>query len=250
MPNHPQKKYDIKPRAIIGQILLFLQTLCLWPSENDLIFRKIVKFVQVIILVFFVTLLGAGAALSDNMNEAISLASTSIGAFLMLVKLTYVLSKKKEVLTFLQDICEHSVVDYNEFTEIDKKLDNFAIFGYCNLLSMFLSVSGFIIISLPVFSSERRLPLNIAFPWDWKTSDVAFWTAFLIAILGVTICGTKYHIMFHIYHIYTKLNCRYCNIFYNYLLVCDVQLFHKIPNIGKPISKYGCSWERQFNRFK
>lgn len=81
---------------------------------------------------------------------------------------------------------------------------------------MISAILLFIILSLPLFSIERRLPLNIWFPSDWRNSEIGYWMAYTFVIIGVIFAMVA-------------------TFFYHSITVCDDELLYKISNIGKSV---------------
>nr|QGW45403.1 odorant receptor 30 [Bradysia odoriphaga] len=198
--------YTIRAHPIISQVITVLQIFGMWhKNEEPISLRMGKKMINSIISVSFLVSLFSGAFLSDDMNESVYLSAATVGIALLVVKLGYILSKQHEINEFLNDICVHSIEDVNEFDEINIKLENFAKFCYVNLFSLLLGISLFIITSLPFFSSERRLPFNIAFPLDWKNSTVGYCLAHTFVVVAVIFAMVVS--FFTIIYWYVMFNC-------------------------------------------
>lgn len=203
------KMYKIEVHPIIDHIIKVLQLFGLWRRNDNSFCLKSVEMIQKIFGLITVPSLSAsltlGAYMSDDMNETVYLSATMVASALMSVKLIYVIVKQTEIRKFLNEICVHSVTDVKEFDEINVELNNFAKFGYANIFSMALSISLFIIFSLPFFSTERRLPLNVGIPFDWRNSTISYALAhsfIVIAVVFATIV-TFYTIIYW----YIMFNC-------------------------------------------
>ncbi len=198
--------YTIKSHPIINHIIKVLQMFGVWQKDNESVYLTMLKkTISLIILVSLFASLSSGVYISEDMNESIYLSAATVASALMVIKLVYVLSKQKEVHKFLNEICVHSVVDVEEQDAITVKLNNFARFGYINVFSMLLSILLFIILSLPFFSSEKRLPLNIGFPLDWKNSAIGYWLAHTFVITAVILAMIV--TFFTIIYWYIMFNC-------------------------------------------
>lgn len=200
------KMYKIKAHSIISHVITVLQIFGMWHRNDESVYsRTSKKIINLTILVSLFASLASGAFLSEDMNESIYLSAATVASALMVVKLCYVLSKQKEVSEFLNEICVHSITDMKEFDEINLKLNNFAKFGYVNIFSMSIAILLFIILSLPVFASEIRLPLNVGFPLDWKTSLLSYWLAHSFVITAVVLAMVV--TFFTVIYWYIMLNC-------------------------------------------
>ncbi|XP_037028512.1 odorant receptor 94b-like [Bradysia coprophila] len=198
--------YTIRAHPIISQVITVLQIFGMWHKDEESTFSKIgKKMINSIMLVSLFASLSSGAYLSGDMNESVYLSAATVASALLVVKLGYILSKQHEINEFLNDICVHSIEDVNEFDEINIKLENFAKFGYINVFSMLLAIFLFIILSLPFFSSERRLPLNVGFPLDWKNSIVGYCLAHTFVVAAVIFAMVV--TFFTIIYWYVMFNC-------------------------------------------
>lgn len=197
---------SIKTHEIIDKIIIVLKATGMWQIEEQSYFRKLGKKLVVFTvgLSFTISLI-FGAVISDDRNEAIFLLSIGISSALMDVKLAYVLWKKEEITTFLNRICTQVVRRKEELNEINKKLNSFAKLAYTAMITTSVSVSFFIVLTLPVFSAERRLPVNVAFPFDWKNCLLFYWMGHTFVISGV-VCVTI-ATYFTIVYLYIMLNC-------------------------------------------
>lgn len=180
--------FTIKPHRIISQMIVLLTFLGLWEKDNQHFLIKLLKkFAYVLICC---TLFGAllwGAYLCDNKNESFFLTACATAVFLQISKLISVLTKKDQILSFLDDICVHSLSDLNESDEVQLNVNNFAKFGYIYLSITAISVVGFHIVTLPIFSPEGEvtLPVSIGFPLDWKNDRVNYWLAHSFIAMGI-----------------------------------------------------------------
>lgn len=196
----------IKTHALIYQIIALLKLLGIWHGEEDSQFKKLAKtIITVTVCMSFTMSLAFGAVLSDNRNEVIFLAAASIASALMNVKLTYVLWKKEEIMEFLNKISVYSLARRAQFDEINKKLNKFARLGYISIITLSLSILIFIVLSLPIFSTERRLPLNVAFPLDWKNSTLFYCLGYTFVLTGVIYAMVV--TFFTIVYLYIMINC-------------------------------------------
>ncbi len=201
-----QEVYYIKPHRIISRIIGLLSFCGLWEDDNQFIVIKLMKrLVYFVISLSFCVSLFSGSYMSDDYNESFFLTAAGIGGILQFVKLIYVLNKKDQIASFLNDICFHSLSDLDEFNEIQEKLNNFAKFGYANILITTIGVLAFHIVTLPIFSTEVALPLSIEFPLDWKNNRINYWLAHSFIAIGIVIAAIAY--FFTMVYWYIMFNC-------------------------------------------
>ncbi len=206
MPAEDTEMETIKPHKIIYRIIALLRAFGVWETDSQSNFRKLLKkFTLLIFTVTFCTSLALGAIDSVDRNEAIFLVASSIAFGLVNVKLSYILWKKKDLDKFLNRICVHTVEREEEFIKINKKLNNFANVAYTAMAAMSSSITVLIVSSMPFFSAERRLAVNIKFPFDWKTNALFHWCGwFFIAVALMYASLVTY---FTIVYLYIMLNC-------------------------------------------
>lgn len=198
--------YKIEIHPIIGHVIKVLQLFGMWHKDDESFYRKMAKkTINSTILLSLFASLASGAYLSKDMNESVYLSAATVASALLVVKLSYILSKQNQIHQFLNEICVHTVTDAEEFDEINIKLNNFARFGYMNMLSMVVAIFLFTILSLPFFSSEKRLPLNVGFPLDWKESLLGYWLAHTFVITAVVFAVVV--TFFTIVYWYIMFNC-------------------------------------------
>ncbi len=198
--------YNIKPHRIISQIIASLTFLGLWEKDGQFfIIKWLKKLIYCLICSFFCVALLWGSYLSDNTNESFFLTAAAIAALLHIAKLISVLTKKDQILYFLNDICAHSFSDFVEFNEVQERLNNFAKFGYANIFIAISGIVGFHIVTLPIFSTEVALPISIGFPLDWKKNRVNYWLAHSFVASGILAVTIVY--FFTMVYWYIMLNC-------------------------------------------
>lgn len=198
--------FTITTHKLIDRVIKMLVFFGMWHKATDSIYLKLgKKLINSIVLVSLFASLASGALLSNDMNEKVYLSAATVAAGLLVVKLIYMLLKQREILTFLNGICVHTVADANEFNVVTIKLNNFARFIYVNYFSMSMAMFLFAIFTLPFFSSERRLPLNIGFPLDWRKSLFAYCLAHSFVIVAVVFALAV--TFFTIIYWYIMFNC-------------------------------------------
>lgn len=168
--------YTVKVHDKFNNVITFFCVVGFWHrGDNASVWesgKKLFLFIYFFLLhISFV----AGAIKSDNPHESIFLTELALMTFILVVKLLYLILKKKEIYELLQRVGVFSIDDHEEFIRIKKKLD---IFMKC--VDAFIIMAIVIIIALaiiPFVQIERKLFLRIGFPLDYKNDSTAFWIA-------------------------------------------------------------------------
>lgn len=174
----------------IKQVISYYKTIGIWPSEteNELNYRRIGK--NIFFMIFastFCLALTVGALQSSNMNEFIFLIVVALSDVVVITKLNYILWKNRKIEEFIGDFETDSLAENNEIHKHLKYLMAFISFYLCMVFAAFI----FIMI-LPAFSIERKLPFDVAFPFDWKNSKFIYWVAYtyVVSVVALTISST------------------------------------------------------------
>lgn len=172
--------YNIEVPKRIHQIVSLFYFIGLWQAENVSDFRKwITKILFLVVFVYYPVSLAAGAFTNDNENEKMFLVGLSITIFVLAVRLYYILWKKDEILGFIRKLGAHSIRDLDQFKQIKNKIRILINCVTALELMLVFAVSAMTIITLPIFSNEKKLPLDIYFPLDWKHNEFYYWIGFL-----------------------------------------------------------------------
>ncbi len=129
-----------------------------------------------------------GAIGSDDNDEKVFLIEVAIIGAVLVVKLWYIIWRKRETLELLDRICDYNVEDRETFDLVNNKLKKFMKFCAAFLGTVLMSgicVSFFV----PFFSTDRKLFINFGFPFDWRNNEVAYWLAHLFFVTQVTIAA-------------------------------------------------------------
>lgn len=160
-----------------------------------------------------------GTFLNNDKNESIFLASVSMASLVFLFKLCYVIWLQNDLCTFIETIGVHSLTDENDFHQINEKINSFMKFVTIFIIMTFLGYTPILIVSLPIFTNERKLPVNCYFPFDWKSSEIAYWTAYfhivisyLFSILCIIIPAIIWFLMMNCSIKYESLGSQFKNL--------------------------------------
>lgn len=193
--------FRVKIHKRIEQIFSILYRVGIWHRENEETVgeRRLKLFYSFYYSLLIISLI-AGCLESDNKNEQIFLVQTILLATVVLVKLLYLIWRKKEILELLNRICYFCVED-----QIDDKLKNLM-----TLVTIFIILSNFGAFFsstiLPIhFRNERKLFYTVGFPLDWKNNEFAFWLA--VAFLFTETIFVSFSFLFSAIMSYLLVNC-------------------------------------------
>ena len=125
---------------------------------------------------YFVSMAG-GAVTSGSVDESIFLAEVAIVIAVFSVQYWILIAKQNETLKLLNRTCVYSIPDGDDFNFLKNKLEKFIKFASVFLWATVFTCS-FAAVVLPFLGSKsKNLMFKIAFPWDWRTSEVAYWSA-------------------------------------------------------------------------
>lgn len=162
------------PRRII-HILTVFQYFGLWNVDKTCWTTTVKLFLLFFYAAFPMSIL-VGAIGNNDVDESIYLTDAGITISVQVVRMFYIIYKKNEILSFIQQVgCSH-IENRDEFNRVNVKVQRLMKFAL-----------GFILIMLIVFvlalvyyanADGRKLLFNIALPWDWKNSKIGYWTAY------------------------------------------------------------------------
>lgn len=174
--------FKIEVHNRIHQLFSMFRFIGLWQSNDTAILRKWLPMVHLILYSYFPISLAVGAYTSKNNDEASFLAVLSIVAVNLSVRMYYILWKKDEIHELTRDIGTHTIKEYEEYNNINNRIEVFIKFWTRFQFMVLCSVLSSILIALPIFTSELILPLNFYFPLNWKQSKIMYWMGFTLVV--------------------------------------------------------------------
>lgn len=197
--------YQFRVHETINELILLLYRIRLWHSENDKTIRT--NLIQISFIIYYSLLpisLIVGAYETNNTNESIFLILSAVITTVMAVKFCYIIWRKEEILQLLHQLSVYTTDDRGEFDSINEKMNRFMkIAKYYFYAMLFGAVSSQLFV--PFLGNEKKLFVNIGFPLDYKTNDIAFWIAFLFSSSEGILCGIS--CLFPIIVWYLLINC-------------------------------------------
>ena len=184
--------YKIEIGGTLRRLIQTFYLFGIWRNENESDFRKSCMRLPYLIhyssyLIFLLTY----AFLSGDKDQLIFLVAVSTCVLIIVIKLWYLLYRKDEILQFLYDpIVTHCITDYAESIEVKNKIGNFVKFIQVFILALIAIFFLINTISLPIFTSEKSLPLFVRFNLEGDYAMIIYWVAFLYSTLGIFLSVT------------------------------------------------------------
>ncbi len=143
----------------------------------------------------------AGAVASDNRDDKVFLIEVTIMCIVLLVKLWYIIWRKRETLELLDRICDYNVEDRETFDLVNSKLKK--LMKFCAAFFTAVLICGiYLSFFEPLLRTEKKLFVNFGFPLDWKNNDLAYWlanlffaTQMIIVFFGSTFSVITWYLM-------------------------------------------------------
>lgn len=171
--------YTIQLHRRIDDLTVCFQFVGFWhrgdqPSTRE---TQLKLFYSIHFLLFSIALI-AGACTTNNSDESIYLTAASTIALVVVVRLFYMIWKQQEIVELLHLIGVHSIDDQEQFILANERLNRFMKFAVAVVCITFL-VTICTALGTSLLLCEKKLLFNIAFPFDWRKSDVVYWIEFL-----------------------------------------------------------------------
>lgn len=198
------KMYKVELDKSLCRIIKLFYKIGIW-NEDELTFRnktrKLLYFLNYILFVLFILTL---VFLTKDKSQVIFLIECVIGVGVITVKLLYLIRKKDEILTFLYDkIVTHSIANFDESVEVKKIIEKVIKFIRSYILILPVASNFIITACLPIFSSEKRLPMFIRYDFgiysDYDT--VIYWMLYVYVGTGLVISVVFNFLMIFIWYI-------------------------------------------------
>lgn len=178
--------FTIKVHKRIEQIISVFYILGLWHDQSRINCGKWnISVLHLVIYIYYPCSLVVGSLESDNDMEKIFLGAMSIVSGLAAVRLFYFIREKDAILTFIRTVGVHTIRSEKKFHQINGELNMFMKFASYFELNCMGAVVSLIIMALPFFTAERRLPFNIFIPYlDWRAHGIYYWIFYAYVAYG------------------------------------------------------------------
>lgn len=175
--------YKIEIHNRINQIIANYYRLKIWQSEETSILNVMAKVFYFTIHFSYVVAVFLGLFVCDD-DEFIFLIATFMAYSVINVKLYYLLRQQQDICSFLYDICSHSISDQIEWIRINDRINIFIKFVTYFLILAASGTLPFFCFRLPLFSAEKKLPLTIGFPLNWRNNEFSYWAAYFFVTMN------------------------------------------------------------------
>lgn len=183
--------YKVETDQTLRRLMQIYYWFGIWGNGDVSAFRKrcmrlLYLIQQSSFCIFFVIF----TLLSGDNNEQIFFVEIEIVISVELVKCWYLLYRKDEILQFLNDpIVTHCNTDYDEWMEVNKKNNKFSKFIKVYSWALAAGILINIPVALPIFASEKKLPLFIPFDFESDYDTVFYWLAFVYISISCFCCA-------------------------------------------------------------
>lgn len=148
--------------------------------------RLLYLLLQISVVIFFITL----SILSDDKNQQILLVELAILMGVVSIKLWYLLYRKSEIVKFLRGhIVTHCIPDGDESMEVNTKIRRFLKFIAVYTISVIATVILLSTAPLPLFTSEKLLPMFIRFDVEGDYATILYWMTYIYVAVGCMFNG-------------------------------------------------------------
>nr|QGW45383.1 odorant receptor 10 [Bradysia odoriphaga] len=220
-----------KIQSEINNMITFFYRIGFWHRGPDASpVQLIVKLFYCILYSQFTASLVGGAIINPSIGETVFLVETSIITIVFLAKLCFLMWKQNEIVELLNGICIFRIRYDEDFNRVDVKLRKFIKFVKVVVLVTLVAcvVEGILI---PIIKSGKYLFYKIAFPWDWKTNDVAYVAAVTFVFIEILMSLAAFFFSIIIWYVLLNCSLRY-EVLGNELRKtgseCDIEIESKI----------------------
>lgn len=202
----------VQIHKVIGLIISLFYLIGVWHRGDKPTVKEMrLKIFYCIYLLLLVISIVVGAIINVRRETTIFLSEISVGATVLWIKFCFLIWKQSQILDLLNRVCVFTIYHDDDYSFFKVKLNGFMKFVFVFLIVVSVTgTSGSAILSF--LGNEKTLFLEIAFPLDYRNSELAFWiatffivTGFLLATIGVLfnviiwyfllICSLRYEVL-------------------------------------------------------
>ncbi|XP_037047893.1 odorant receptor 2a-like [Bradysia coprophila] len=143
-----------------------------------------------------------GIITNETADESIFLAEAGIIVVVLAVKVWMLLWKQQQIMGMLKRLCVFSIRTDEAFTFFNEKVDTFIKFVI--VFACATIVGSCVCSTFPFIGNTKSLLMKIAFPLDYKNSEIGFWMAHLffttenlVTLLGLTFSVFIWYLLLH-----------------------------------------------------
>jgi len=179
--------HSTRIHGVIGLIISLFYRMGIWHRGDKPTVKEMrIKLFYCVYHSLLVLTLVVGTITNGDKDQSIFLAEVAIGNAVVCVKLWLFIWKQNEILDLLNRVCVFSIRnndDHNRFDDRVRSLMKFVIVFVMNT-----TFAGFVTSTvLPFLGDEKTFFFEIAFPLDYRNSDIAFWMAFVFLFIGTVL---------------------------------------------------------------
>lgn len=196
--------HSIKIHKLIALLMALFYLTGIWHRGDKPTIREFkIKLFYGIYHILGVLALGFGAILNEKHDQTVFLTEASIAVGVYSFKLWTLIWQQNQIRDLLNRVCEFSIRNDDDYRRYNEKLGRFMKFVVALLLTVF--VGSFESVVVPFLGSEKTLFFQIAFPFDYRNSEIAFFFAyaFVFTITVLTIIAVFVSVLIW----YFLLNC-------------------------------------------
>lgn len=174
------KMYHVEIPKIINQIIAVFYELRLWNKEASTTFwERGMAFFHFIFYLSFVISFAVEAFIHNA--DIIFLTVAFLISGLHMIRLCYIISKMKKILSLINQLGTHCTNDLEKSIKVKNKLETFIKFTKC-----FMSACCFEGVLLSIFPivSKKKILMDLGFLWE--TNRIGFWLTNFYNFLGVS----------------------------------------------------------------
>lgn len=177
--------YKVETDQTLQLVIQIFYKFGIWQKEEVSEFRRSgIRLFWFLKYISFLMFLLSCVFLNEEKDEKIYAFELFVTISVVVVKLTYLLYRKDEMLQFLNDpTVTHCITELEDLQEVKKKIKMFLRFGQFYTSVLIGSVSFLVVVPLPIFTSGNKLPLFIRFDVE-SDFDILYWLAFALCAMG------------------------------------------------------------------
>lgn len=179
--------YKVKNDQTIQRIVKGLCQLGIWRhGDGTTVRERARKFFYFVHYILFCVFMVTCVLVVDDRSESIFLAECTISFVVTIIKLNYLLWKQDEISAFIDNpIFVHTTDCRDKWEQITKKQNNFTKFANACLWTLLVAAGFASVCCLPIFTSQRNLPLFISYTLEWKYSEIIYYISYGFVISGM-----------------------------------------------------------------
>lgn len=166
-----------------------------------------------------------GAITKETLDESAFLLEGFMVVTVLTVKIFMLVWKQKQIMQLLHGICVFSMRHDEESAFFNDKMEKFIKFVVAFSNSTIVAAVGVLI--FPFIGKRKTFIVDLAFPLDWKTSEIGFWTAYIFYVTEMILTCLAINFSVIIWYLFLNCSLRYK------ILGAEIRNMGRIPPGGK-----------------